>query len=285
MKPVNGDKQLGLTPPLKCAANQSAKIKNPSNKDARLDASHTGSVSREGEGENFSLDIHFNRMSEKEIWTKLQTDDSLKTCGYVAEVCPIPDIAFHRRTVALIPAKPPPCRQSTFLACFGTSDATVFLGARGGARDMKMIERVRQVVSDLPGVADLKQQTEKGWRLVAIEWEREVEAAEGQLPCDVPFGLQIAPETHRLEENPAEREVLFQLMELIVQEGSYARIAKELNLRGFRTRQGAEWSPISVFEMLPRLIEVGPHMFRSSEWQRRKRHRTEAGKVLYNQEP
>lgn len=140
---------------------------------------------------------------------------------------------------------------------------------------MKTIERVRQVVSGLPGVTDLKQQTEKGWKLVAIEWEREVETAEDQLPCDVPFGLQIAPETHRLEENPAEREVLFQLMELIVEEGSYARIARELNLRGLRTREGAEWSPVSVFEMLPRLIEVGPHVFRSPEWQRRKHHRAE----------
>jgi hypothetical protein len=41
-------------------------------------------------------------------------------------------------------------------------------------------------------------------------------------------------------------------MELVVQEGSYARIADEINRRGFRTRQGAEWSPVSVFEMLPR---------------------------------
>ena len=136
-------------------------------------------------------------------------------------------------------------------------------------------ERVRQVVSGPLGVADLKQQTEKGWKLVAIEWEREVDAAENQLPADVPFGLQMAPETQRLEENPVEREMLFLLMELIVQEGSYARIADEINRRGFRTRQGAEWSPVSVFEMLPRLIEVGPHVFQSPEWQKRRRHLSE----------
>jgi len=134
---------------------------------------------------------------------------------------------------------------------------------------------VCQVVSGPLGVEDLKHQTEKGWKLVAIEWEREVEAAEDQLPANVPFGLQIAPETQRLEENPAEREILFQLMELIVQEGSYARIADEINRREFRTRQGAEWSPVSVFEMLPRLIEVGPHVFQSSEWQKWRQHFTE----------
>ncbi len=140
---------------------------------------------------------------------------------------------------------------------------------------MKKTERVRQVVSGPLGVADLKQQTEKGWKLVAIEWEWEVDAAENQLPADVPFGLQMAPETQRLEENPVEREMLFLLMELIVQEGSYARIADEINRRGFRTRQGAEWSPVSVFEMLPRLIEVGPHVFQSPEWQKRRRHLSE----------
>jgi hypothetical protein len=80
----------------------------------------------------------------------------------------------------------------------------------------------------------------------------------------------VTPETARLEENPAEREVLFNLMELMMQEGSYARIADEINRRGFRTRQGKAWSPVSVFEMLPRLIEVGPHVFRSPEWQKRK---------------
>ena len=139
---------------------------------------------------------------------------------------------------------------------------------------MKKMERMRQVVSGAPAEADLKQQTEKGWKLVAIEWEREVDAADEHLPGDVPFGLQIAPDAQRLEQNSAEREILFQLMELIVQEGSYARIAEEMNRRGFRTRQGARWSPVSVFEMLPRLIEVGPHVFQSAEWQQRKQHLT-----------
>ena len=140
---------------------------------------------------------------------------------------------------------------------------------------MKKTERVRQVVSGPLEVEHLKQQAEKGWKLVAIEWEREVETAEDQLPADVPFGLRIAPETQRLETNPAEREILVQLMELIVKEGSYARIADEINRRGFRTREGAKWTSVSVFEMIPRLIEVGPHVFRSSEWQQRRRHLTE----------
>ena len=135
---------------------------------------------------------------------------------------------------------------------------------------MKKTERVRQVVSGSLEMSDLKQQAERGWKLVALEWEREVETLETALPGDVPFGLQVA--ANHLEENPAEREVLFQLMELIVLEGSYARIADELNRRGLRTREGSHWTPVSVFEMLPRLIEVGPRVFQSAEWQKRRQY-------------
>lgn len=135
---------------------------------------------------------------------------------------------------------------------------------------MTKTERVRQVVEGAVSEGDLKKQADKGWKLVALEWEREVESAEGPLPVEVPFGLRVAPETQGLEEDPRERETLFQMMELIVQEGSYSRIAEELNRRGLRTRQGVRWTPVSVFEMLPRLIEVGPHLFRSTEWEQRK---------------
>jgi Recombinase len=141
---------------------------------------------------------------------------------------------------------------------------------------MKKTERVRQVISGSLGEEDLKQQAEKGWKLVAVEWEREVEVEEDALRGDVPYGLQIAAQTQRLEDNPAEREILVQLLELLVQEGSYARIADEINRRGFRTREGARWTAVSIFEMLPRLIEVGPHVFRSAEWQKRRQLSTRA---------
>jgi hypothetical protein len=140
---------------------------------------------------------------------------------------------------------------------------------------MKKTERMRQAVSGPLEAEKLKEHTEKGWKLVAIEWEREVESVESALPSEVPFGLHVAPDTARLETNPAEREILLQLMELIVQEGSYARIADEINRRGYRTRQGTKWSAVSVFEMIPRLIEVGPHVLRSSDWQKRRQHLTE----------
>jgi hypothetical protein len=135
---------------------------------------------------------------------------------------------------------------------------------------MMKTERVRQAITGPLQQADLKQNSEKGWKVVAIEWEREVESTQQRLPGEVPFGLELSPDTHQLVEDPDEREILFQLMELMVEEGSYARIAEEINRRGYRTRDGSRWTPVSVFEMLPRLIEVGPHVFRSEEWQKRR---------------
>ena len=141
---------------------------------------------------------------------------------------------------------------------------------------MTKIERLRQGVSGPLNELELREQAAKGWKMVAIEWEREVEVTTEHLPDDIPYGLQVAAESKRLEENPEERAILVQLLELLVEEGSYSRIAEEINRRGFRTREGTRWTPVSVFEMLPRLIEVGPHVFRSAEWQRR---RQPAGKA------
>lgn len=146
---------------------------------------------------------------------------------------------------------------------------------------MAKVERIRQVLSSPFGADDLKTQTEQGWRIVAIEWEREIpEIATEAIPAspeEPPFGLRVSEETNQLEVNPTEREALFTMMELTVQEGPYSRIAEELNRRGFRTRQGRRWGPVSVFQMLPRLIEVGPRIFSTDEWQERRRKLKAAG--------
>src|SRR5271170_1995564 len=145
---------------------------------------------------------------------------------------------------------------------------------------MAKTERVRQDVSASFGPDDLRRQSEQGWKLVAVEWERELpeEAAEPTVPGKVPFGLRVATDPPpRLEENPAEREVLFLIMELTIQDGPYSAIADELNRRGHRTREGKKWTPISVFQMLPRLIEVGPKIFATAEWQQRRERLAQLG--------
>jgi hypothetical protein len=136
-----------------------------------------------------------------------------------------------------------------------------------------MHERVRESVAGGVNADDLQLRMAEGWKLVALEWERETTAepaAVTQPPADVPFGLKVAGDCAHLEEDPSEREVLVAMMELTIQDGPYSSIAHELNRRGFRTREGARWTPISVFQMLPRLIEVGPKIFNTDEWQKRR---------------
>jgi hypothetical protein len=55
-------------------------------------------------------------------------------------------------------------------------------------------------------------------------------------------------------------------MELLSQDFSYASIVSALNERGLRTRSGRPWTRIAVFNMMPRLIEVGPRLFASDPW-------------------
>ena len=138
---------------------------------------------------------------------------------------------------------------------------------------MASIERTRQAISGRFGPEDLSAKLEEGWRPVVIEWEREVaeaQSAQTTLAPEVPFGLRVAGDCSHLEEDPREREILFQIMELTIQDGPYSGIADELNRRGYRTRQGKKWSPVSVFQMLPRLIEAGPGILNSDEWRQRR---------------
>jgi hypothetical protein len=138
---------------------------------------------------------------------------------------------------------------------------------------MARIERIREVVTGPVDMNQWKQKTDAGWQLVALEWRREIEGEEGEptiIMEEVPYGLRVATDCTRLEEDPDEREVLVQMMELIVQDRSVSEVASELNRKGLRTRKGALWSPVHVFNMLPRLIEVGPKIFSTDEWEERR---------------
>ena len=138
---------------------------------------------------------------------------------------------------------------------------------------MPDIERTRQVIAGEFGPDQLRQKLNEGWRPVAIEWEREVTPKDAPATVaapEVPYGLRVSGDCAHLEAEPREREVLFQIMELTIQDGPYSGIAAELNRRGFRTRSGQPWTPISVFQMLPRLIEAGPGILNSDEWRQRR---------------
>ena len=140
----------------------------------------------------------------------------------------------------------------------------------------KRTERERQVLSSPIDANEVKQRSEQGWRMAAIEWERDVAQDAQQAGEEVPFGMKLSPETATLEMNPTEWQALLLMMDMTVQEGPYWSIAEELNRRGFHTRNGDPWTPISVFQMLPRLIELGPRIFATDEWRKRRErlHRT-----------
>jgi hypothetical protein len=138
---------------------------------------------------------------------------------------------------------------------------------------MAKVERIREVVTGSVDLEYVRQKTEAGWKLVAMEWRREIGGDETEQPIiveDVPYGLRVASDCSRLEEDPQERKVLVQMMDLIVQDYSITLVASELNKRGLHTRNGRPWTPVSVFKMLPRLIEVGPHIFSSDDWEERR---------------
>ena len=138
---------------------------------------------------------------------------------------------------------------------------------------MTRIERIRESVTGPVDADHMRQKTEAGWRLVALEWQREIQGEETEseiLIQDVPYGLRVSNDCLHLVEDPDEKNALMMMMELIVREDPFSQVASELNERGFRTRNGSTWTPVSVFNMLPRLIEVGPKIFSSEEWEARR---------------
>jgi hypothetical protein len=140
---------------------------------------------------------------------------------------------------------------------------------------MKRVERIREALLAAPGPDYFRQRAFAGWRPVAIVWERDVEEGEAAEPLprgmeEVPFGLQVNPEALTLEENTSEKQVVLMALDGIVQDKRLSQIARDLNEAGFRTRRGEPWTVADVFELLPRLIEVGSRVFPSEEWAERR---------------
>ncbi len=132
-------------------------------------------------------------------------------------------------------------------------------------------ERVREVVEGLPTPQYLGQRVESGWRLVALEWEREAEAdSSARWTEEIPYGLQVSADCTRLVQNPAEIEIIVLALDMIVDDCPLSRVAQELNRRGYQTRTGEPWTPSALFDLLPRMIQIGPKLFVSEEWTTRR---------------
>ncbi len=130
--------------------------------------------------------------------------------------------------------------------------------------------RVREVVWEPPSPHYLMEKARKGWTLVALEWEREMDPEEARtlgLISDVPYGLRVAANSLTLEEDPDERRIIGEILALVVRDDMrFSMVAEALNEKGVRTRDGKPWTQTAIFEMLPRLIEVAPEVLSSEQW-------------------
>jgi hypothetical protein len=133
---------------------------------------------------------------------------------------------------------------------------------------MPKMERVRESVAGLPKPEYFSAKALAGWTLVGLEWERECpqEPATPSRLHDVPYGFRIAPDCRHLEEHEEESRALTVMLEVIVRDRPLSQVADELNRRGFRNRHNDPWSPVDIFNLLPRLVERGPAIFASAEW-------------------
>jgi len=135
-------------------------------------------------------------------------------------------------------------------------------------------ERIREPLGGLPTLEHLVERTTAGWKLVALEWERPAAAVPAEPPLqvieEIPYGLKVADDCAGLVESPSERQVILIALDMIVEDRPLSHVADELNRRGYRTRDAKPWTPGALFVLLPRMIQVGPKVFSSEEWNSRK---------------
>jgi Recombinase len=139
---------------------------------------------------------------------------------------------------------------------------------------MAEMERIREILTGPLDPEDVKRKTEAGWKLVAMEWVRPAGEEHGKrasLLEEIPYGCRVANDCLHLEEDPVEMRALTRMLELIVQDRSMSRMAEELNRQGFRNRDGSSWNMVTVYNMLPRLIEVGPRILSGEDWRARRK--------------
>ncbi len=102
---------------------------------------------------------------------------------------------------------------------------------------MAHFERIRDVISGPFSSEIIRQRTTAGWRLVSLEWRRELPESEspsiGAFSEDIPYGLRISDDCQRLEIDPIENRALMLMMELLVQDFSYASIVSDFMKKVF----------------------------------------------------
>ncbi len=135
---------------------------------------------------------------------------------------------------------------------------------------MARTERFKEAVAELPTAEEVRRRAEQGWKLVAVEWQRESEAAPDDVAVSwraAPYGLETPDGGYELVESSQEEAALRLILGMVIDDrNTLCEVAAELNRRGFRTRGGEDWSQSAVFTMLPRLVDVAPKLYASPAW-------------------
>ncbi|HMF74465.1 MAG TPA: recombinase family protein [Bryobacteraceae bacterium] len=144
-----------------------------------------------------------------------------------------------------------------------------------------MMKYVRDHVQHPVSLDYFQERSSAGWKIEAVEWSQDdgAVAVEGG-PAGVsgtgeeaaPYGLEVVSESLQLKQNPREIAVLMTILEMVVSDNGVPLIAEELNQRGYRTRRGTRWTAPAVFDLLPRMIEMGPQLLTTADWQARRSH-------------
>src|SRR5579863_3159371 len=144
-------------------------------------------------------------------------------------------------------------------------------------------ERLHESITALPTLEYLTSRIQEGWKLTGLEWERETasDSAPSATPRDwaeeIPYGLRVSDDCTRLVESTPEKETIILALDMIVEDCPLSRVSEELNLRGYQTREGSPWTPTSLFNLLPRMIQMGPRLFTSEEWTTRRKRLPKVG--------
>jgi Recombinase len=143
-----------------------------------------------------------------------------------------------------------------------------------------MTDRIRDVISNPLTLEYFSERTADGWVVQAVEWAKPAvrleapaeEEADPREPArqEVPYGQRVAKDCGHLVEDAHEMAVLLTIYEKVVSGWRPTQIAADLNDRGFRTRRETVWTPGTVFELLPRLIELSPRLQKRPDWPARR---------------
>jgi hypothetical protein len=136
---------------------------------------------------------------------------------------------------------------------------------------MPKTERLRDALTGSPTLEYLNEMGAAGWKLVALEWQRETDddsIEPAVVMQEVPYGLQVAADGLHLMENAAEMRIMAAAVNMFVDDLPVSRVADELNQLGYRNRSGERWTAVAVFELVPRMIEAGPKIFAKDDWAR-----------------